>query len=83
MVRSGFFSTEVALFRAMKGFLVQFGLAGDPTVQKKFHQMGNLVDDPPWLPLGPPGREINGVKRFLKGIFLKSEETLLNKIYDD
>lgn len=28
MVRSGFFETEVPLFRALKNFLVQFGLAG-------------------------------------------------------
>ena len=59
-VNSGFFSTEVGLFRALKDFLVQFGLPGDPAVLKKYHQMGNLVDDKPWLPLGPTGREING-----------------------
>ena len=28
MVNSGFFSTKIGLFRALKGFLVQFGLAG-------------------------------------------------------
>lgn len=28
MVNSGFFSTKVGLFRALQGFLVQFGLAG-------------------------------------------------------
>ena len=28
MVNNGFFSTKVGLFRALKGFLVQFGLAG-------------------------------------------------------
>eukprot|EP01038_Epipyxis_sp_PR26KG_P009265 gene9265-12481_t len=67
MVRSGFFSTNVGLFRALKGFLVQFGLAGIPAVQDTFHRKGNLKDDPPWLPLGPPGREINGIKRFQKG----------------
>lgn len=67
MVKDGFFSTQVPLFRAMKGFLVQFGLSGDPAVQKRYHQMGNLKDDPSWLPLGPPGREINGIKRYQKG----------------
>lgn len=46
---------------------MQFGLAGDPQVQTRYHRMGNLVDDPPWLPLGPPGREINGIKRYQKG----------------
>ena len=50
----------MGLFRALKDFLVQFGLPGDPAVLKKYHQMGNLVDDKPWLPLGPTGREING-----------------------
>lgn len=67
MVRDRFFETEVPLFRALKGFLVQFGLAGDPEVQRRYHKMGNLVDDPPWLPLGPPGRQINGIKRYRKG----------------
>ena len=44
----------------MNGFLVQFGLPGDPAVLKGYHKMGNLPDDPHWLPLGPTGREING-----------------------
>lgn len=59
-MNSGFFSTEVGLFRALKDFLVQFGLAGDVALQKAFHELGNLKDDAPWLPLGPTGREING-----------------------
>lgn len=67
MVQSDFFSTQVGLFRALKGFLVQFGLAGDPAVQKQFHEKGSLEDDPSWLPLGPPGREINGITRFQVG----------------
>ncbi len=67
MVNDNFFSTKVPLFRALKGFLVQFGLAGDPEVQTRYHKMGNLKDDPPWLPLGPPGRAINGIKRYQKG----------------
>jgi len=59
-VNTGFFSTQVGLFRALNGFLVQFGLPGDPAILKGYHKMGNLPDDPPWLPLGPTGREING-----------------------
>jgi Cyclophilin type peptidyl-prolyl cis-trans isomerase/CLD len=60
MVTSGFFSSKVGLFRALKGFLVQFGLAGVPKVQTDFERdyiggRGGLKDDPPWLPLGPPG----------------------------
>lgn len=69
MVKDRFFSTEIALFRAMKGFLVQFGIAGDPEVNRRYMKMGHLKDDPAWLPLGPPGREINGIKRFQKGYF--------------
>lgn len=67
MVRDNFFSTQVPMFRALKGFLIQFGLAGDPATHKRYHSYGNLKDDSPWLPLGPTGREINGVKRYQKG----------------
>ena len=73
MVTSGFFSSRVGLFRSLQGFLIQFGLAGSPEVQKTFEKenmaggRGGLKDDPPWLPLGPTGREINGRKRFAKG----------------
>ncbi len=54
---------------------MQFGLAGDPKIQTAFESTmggtrGFLVDDPPWLPLGPSGREINGVKRFQKGYYM-------------
>jgi hypothetical protein len=52
MVKDNFFSTNIALFRALKGFLVQFGLSGDPKVQHRYHTYGNLPDDPSWLPLG-------------------------------
>ncbi len=67
MVKSKFFSSHVPLFRSLKGFLVQFGLAGDPAVQTIFDRKGNLQDDPPWLPLGPSGRVVNGVPRYQKG----------------
>lgn len=67
MVKDGFFSTNVPLFRALKDFLVQFGLAGDPEVQKRYFGMGHLPDDPNWLPEGPSGRERNGTRRFQKG----------------
>eukprot|EP00607_Mallomonas_marina_P008462 CAMPEP_0182423894 /NCGR_PEP_ID=MMETSP1167-20130531/9981_1 /TAXON_ID=2988 /ORGANISM="Mallomonas Sp, Strain CCMP3275" /LENGTH=156 /DNA_ID=CAMNT_0024603233 /DNA_START=226 /DNA_END=693 /DNA_ORIENTATION=+ len=72
MVESHFFSSEVPLFRALKGFLVQFGISGDPDVQQEYERRmrrgkGFLEDDPHWLPLGPPGREINGSYRFQKG----------------
>eukprot|EP01042_Synura_sphagnicola_P000214 gene214-217_t len=67
MVKDGFFSTRIGMFRALKNFLVQFGLSGDPTVQTKWFKQGNIHDDTPWLPQGPPGREINGTKRFQRG----------------
>ena len=74
MVNTKFFSSEVALFRALKDFLIQFGLAGDTDVQTKYERDTsggepylNLPDDPQWLPLGPPGRNIDGVPRFQKG----------------
>jgi hypothetical protein len=66
MVQSDFFSTRIGLFRSMKGFIVQFGIAGDPEVHQKYRKAGNLKDDPPWLPQGPSGREINGVKRYAR-----------------
>jgi Cyclophilin type peptidyl-prolyl cis-trans isomerase/CLD len=68
MVTSGFFSTKVGLFRALKGFLIQFGLPGDPKVLETWNKRGHLQDDPSWLPLGPTNREINGVKRYQKGM---------------
>jgi len=55
------------MFRALKGFLVQFGLAGDPSVQRFWNEKGSLRDDVPWLPQGPAGREINGTKRYKRG----------------
>ena len=69
MVKDNFFSPPhgVALFRALKGFLVQFGLSSDPDIQTMWHRRGNLQDDPSWLPLGPTNREHDGVKRFRKG----------------
>lgn len=43
------------------------GIAGDPKVQRAFHRKGNLLDDPPWLPLGPSGRKRGNIKRFQRG----------------
>jgi len=70
MVTTKFFSTKIGLFRALKGFLIQFGLSGDPTVQAEWHKKGHLIDDPSWLPLGPDFREVKGIKRFQKGSFV-------------
>jgi cyclophilin family peptidyl-prolyl cis-trans isomerase len=66
MVKDGYFSSKVALFRCMKNFLCQFGIAGTPELNKRHGQ--NLVDDPNWLPEGPTHRTNDqGVKRFAKG----------------
>jgi len=65
MVTTGYFSSKVALFRCLRNFLCQFGLAGDPALNKPYKSM---KDDPPWLPLGPDHRSNSvGVKRFPKG----------------
>jgi peptidyl-prolyl cis-trans isomerase A (cyclophilin A) len=43
LVKSGFYS-DIALFRVIDGFMAQFGIHGDPTVQKKWDQ--KISDDP-------------------------------------
>ncbi|KAL9183850.1 hypothetical protein ACHAXT_004706 [Thalassiosira profunda] len=70
MVNEQYFSTKVALMRCIKGFLCQFGIAGDPTRNKPYGGKNNLQDDPNWLPEGPTHRHNElGVKRFGKGYF--------------
>lgn len=49
MVRSGFFSTQVALFRAVKGFVAQTGISGDPEIHRVWVEKSPLLDDPNWL----------------------------------
>ena len=44
LVKAGFF-TDVAFFRAIAGFMVQFGINGDPAVSAKWAE-ANLADDP-------------------------------------
>lgn len=44
LVKLGFFD-DTRFFRAVDGFMVQFGLSGDPTVSKKW-QTANVQDDP-------------------------------------
>lgn len=66
MVRSGYFSTKIALFRCLNKFICQFGLAGKPEMNKNYQR--SLKDDPSWLPLGPDHRQNgDGTKRFQKG----------------
>ena len=46
LVESGFFSDQI-LYRVLPGFLVQFGVAGDPRVQARWS--GNKIPDDPQL----------------------------------
>lgn len=70
MVSSGFFDSGVHFFRTLKGFIVQFGLSDDASLQRKWHaEKGNIPDDPPWLPMGPSHRRNSstGVLRYQEG----------------
>ena len=67
LVNTNFFSTKVGLFRALKGFLIQFGLPGDPEILKEWNAKGHLQDDPSWLPLGPSNRKVDGITRYQRG----------------
>lgn len=44
LVRGGFFH-EVRFFRVIAGFMAQFGINGDPTIQSAWRD-ANIVDDP-------------------------------------
>ncbi len=44
LVKLGYF-TDVAFFRVVKGFMVQFGIHGDPAVNKAW-KTANIQDDP-------------------------------------
>ena len=45
LVQSGFF-TDHPMIRTVENFLVQFGVHGDPAVQRRWNAKGNLKDDP-------------------------------------
>ena len=68
MVSTKYFSSKIAMMRCLKGFLCQFGLAGDPKLNAEYVGKNTLPDDPNWLPEGPTHRTNDlGVKRFSKG----------------
>jgi len=67
LVEKKYFSTKVALMRCIKNFICQFGIAGDPEINKSYHN-SNILDDPNWLPEGPSNRvNADGTKRFSVG----------------
>ena len=63
MVNTGFFSSRVGLFRAVKNFLCQTGVPGDPAVHQQWRQKGRIKDDPQWL-------DLTGQKQALKRGYL-------------
>lgn len=68
MVRDDYFSSRVAFMRCIRNFLCQFGIAGDPSLNKNYRK--SIKDDPNWLPEGPDHKTNEyGVKRFPRGYF--------------
>ena len=67
MVKDEYFSSKVALMRCVKNFLCQFGIAGIPSLNKKYR---SFKDDPNWLLEGPTHMTNQfGTKRFARGYF--------------
>lgn len=46
MIRVGYFESDIAIFRAIDGFMFQFGIHGDPTVNSAWSN-STIPDDPP------------------------------------
>lgn len=67
MVRGGFFDTRVALFRSVRGFICQTGIAGDPVVHKAWQERGRIPDDPQWLSKADGRRMKRGYLSFAGG----------------
>jgi hypothetical protein len=67
MVNDEYFSSKVAMMRCLKNFLCQFGIAGEPSLNRKYK---SIQDDPNWLPKGPTHMTNEyGTKRYAKGYF--------------
>ncbi|MFT5299728.1 MAG: peptidyl-prolyl cis-trans isomerase A (cyclophilin A) [Mariniblastus sp.] len=45
MIQTGYFDSDIAIFRAIEGFMFQFGIHGDPAVSAKWSE-SNIQDDP-------------------------------------
>eukprot|EP00041_Stephanoeca_diplocostata_P009234 m.140383 g.140383 ORF g.140383 m.140383 type:complete len:336 (-) comp17662_c0_seq3:270-1277(-) len=58
MVRDGFFSAQVPLYRCVQNWVCQFGYTKDPTMTKKWDppQHPQIQDDPQWLDLRPEAK---------------------------
>ena len=48
MVESGFFSTRVAMYRTVPGFVAQAGISGDPEIAAHWREK-TISDDKQWL----------------------------------
>lgn len=72
LLDAGLFETQVALTRAVKGFIIQFGTPGDPAWSALHKgEFPSLKDDPQWMPVGPAcgakRQGANTCKRHRKG----------------
>ena len=65
MVRAKYFSARIPLFRCIKSFLCQWGIAGREHTRPEFSK--SFEDDPSWLPHGPKYWSVDGVARFAQG----------------
>jgi peptidyl-prolyl cis-trans isomerase A (cyclophilin A) len=67
MVKDEYFSSKVAMMRCVKNFICQFGIAGKPSLNKKYK---SFKDDINWMPSGPKHMTNEfGAKRFARGYF--------------
>ncbi len=65
MVKDEYFSSKIALMRCVKNFLCQFGIAGIPSLNKRYR---SIKDDSNWLPEGPTHMTNDwGTKRYARG----------------
>ena len=69
LVQAGFFSAAggIELFRTVKNFIAQFGIAGDPAVHKLWISRGRIQDDPQWLDMKEKQRFKKGMISFAGG----------------
>ena len=66
-MRANLSLSKVAMFRAVPNFIVNFGVAGDPAIHRKWQQRGAIRDDPQWLDMSEEGRLKRGMLSFAGG----------------